>query len=615
MDEHYHDLARLARDDPGFRNRILQASQDLNTSKGTDASKAIHKVLKASHYNLGFLLPYLFPNFMGPKEPLSLSRRPFAFPIFAPLLYGFLVLKGSRQISKSTNLVAKQLAVTNLFNTVSVYMAPHTEHIRTYSNKLAEMYRNFRYAHPGKGMKNNQYYKEFASGGRIEIYRVLTSAAHMRGKTADELDFDEYQLFDIRLEGEISQLQRTSERPTTIYSGTSTTIDSPLEIRYQQSSGGVWMMRSPNGKDYIDCSDPKLVIKMIRKEGLTCPYTDRLIQDPLDGIWEHARPHLARDKNLLGLHIPQFLIPDFLTPQEWPKIFNYLRDYGDTRTLQEVGGISVEQGDREITMRDLQEMCDLPFADQEEIQKWAKVKPRYKVIISGCDWGGSDYQMARGAKTSYTVHVVIGVYGDGKIDILHMQRHSGMEYDEIASKIMKKHLELGGTAIASDYGAGYAYNTFLHRDPRVTPTKHFVWEYNAPYTAMIKKPQYQQFPTHFMLNKTESITQVLEALKKKRIRCFSWATAQPLLGDILNSFRVHAETRHGRQYFLHIRNPAKPDDTLHALNFAYVLARLILKEPMFDDPALRDYVMGALGQNVGSVNTNMQNFQNLVVSG
>lgn len=615
MSQHNHDFAKLAREDPVFRETIMQAIETVASVETRNRPRALMMALEACQYNTGFLLPWFFPHFGGPNSPMTLSRRPFAFPMYSMLTKGYLVVKGSRQISKSTNMSARQLMLTQLMPWASIYIAPHLDHIKTYATKLRDMERCFRYSLNTKGYRNNLQFKEYKLGSRIELHRVLTSASHMRGKTADELLYDEYQLFDIRLEAEIRQLQRNTTNPVTIYSGTSTTIDSPLENRFQKSSGGVWMMRSPNGKDFIDCSDGVQVLKMIRREGLTCPFTDRLITNPLDGEFAHAAPALL-DQNILGIHIPQFLIPDFLTPAEWPKIFNYLQDFGETRTLQEVGGIATEEGFKEISQKDMQAICTLPYRDIEQFRRAIKTKNPYRFIVSGCDWGGSDAQMSRLTKTSYTVHVILGVYGDGKMDILYMRRYSGMQYDEIAESILKAHADYGGTAIASDFGAGLAYNTYLHRDARVNPNRHFVWGYSPPYLPMIMRPQFQQFPAQYMLNKTESITQLFEAIKKQRIRCYAWDAASTFLDDFLNSQRVHAETRHGRQYFLHIRNSTKADDTMHAVNFAFVLARLLLKEPMFDDPNLRNYVNDQLNGSSGGLHTgNMADFRSMVVKG
>ena len=513
----------------------------------------------------------------------------------------------------STALCARQLAMTHLMPWSTNYIAPHAEHIKTYATRLHEMQTCFRYNTKRPGYRNNLYFKEFTGPSKIGINRVLTSAAHMRGKTCDELLYDEYQGMDIRLEAELQQLQRTSEFPVTIYSGTSTTIDSPLEHRFQQSSGGIWHMRSPGSNKFIDCGDADLAIKMIRPAGLTCPHTDKLITDPLNGHFEHQSAALA-EQNIIGIHVPQYLVPKFLEPAEWGKIYKYLKDFGEKRTLQEVCGIATEEGSREISQKDLQAICKLPFRTREDIQAHFKAKRNYRFIVSGCDWGGTDFEMAKLAKTSYTVHVVLGVHGDGTCDILHMHRYTGMNYDEIAALIVAKHIELRGDMICSDWGGGAAYNTFLHQDSRINPGRHFVFQYSAPYSLILTRPAHPHFPAHYLLNKTESITFLYEAIKSLRIKCYSWENAQSCLTDLLHSQRIHTETRQGKQYFLHIRNnPSLPDDTLHALNYAFTGARILLREPLFTDPQMKNYVqnlLNGLGSSPGA-----SRMADMVVSG
>ena len=601
--EKYIDVPERTRLDPEFRESLVAEMQHINASSTPAArSQAMLNMIKKCGYNIGLLLPWLFPNFAGPNAGMSLLTRPFAFPFFAYLLHGFLVLRGSRQIGKSTSFTARQLAMCKLLPWFSSYIAPHTEHIKTYALKLEEMKTTFRYWHRVPGVKDNMYLKQLRTPNglsQIGIYRVLTSASHMRGKTTDEILYDEYQLFDMRLEAELKQMQRVTKTPVTIYSGTSTTIDSPLESRFQESSGGIWHIRGPSGK-MINCGDAKTVLSMVREDGLYCPHSDRRIHNPQDGMFVHQSEHLL-DRNIIGLHVPQFIIPEFVTPLEWAKIYQYLKDFGEARFLQEVAGIPTENSSAEITQADLIAMCNLPFRTEADIQKHHKTNNKYRFVVSGCDWGGSDYEMAKQAKTSYTVHVMLGVSGDGACDILHMRRYPGMAYDEIASMIVQKHIELGGTMLLSDYGAGYAYNTFLHRDQRINPGKHFVLEYNAPYSPILSRVKNPHFPSHYLLNKTESITFLYEAIKSGRIKCFSWDAAQSCLLDLLHSRRVHAETRHGRQYFLHVRNnPSKPDDTLHALNFAFTGARLLLRERLFSDQAVHAYVQSVLGGAFGA---------------
>ncbi len=613
----YHDVATMARNDPGFRDRIDKLLTQLSTA--SRKQEVIADILRACNYNMGLLLPWFFPHFGGTNKGLSLAKRPFSFPLFSWVPYGFVVVRGSRQFGKSSSLSARQLVMTSGLAGpwTTTYIAPHQEHVKTYSLKLMDMQSAFRYYVRRTGYKNNQYLKSFPGPCLLQIYRVLTSAAHMRGKTSDEILYDEYQLFDMRLEAEIRQLQRISEAPMTFYCGTSTTIDSPLENRFQQSSGGVWMMRTRSnipGQEYVNCSDPKMVLKMVRPDGLTCPHTGLLIEDPTIGVLDHERPGML-EKKAIGIHVPQFIIPNFIRGREWSKIYDYL-NFGEGVFLQEVAGIPVEEGGKEITRRDLEEICTLPFSSREAIQKHVIKERPYRYVVSGCDWGGTDFAMASTIKKSYTVHAMLGVRGDGTRDIIHMHRYTGMDYDEIAQLIVQKHLELGGNMILSDYGAGYAYNTFLHRDSRIDVGRHFVLEYQAPYHPILMKPKNQQFPSHYLLNKTESITMLFDEIKKKNIRCYAWEAARTCLEDLLHSQRVHHESRHGRGYFLHIRNnPSLPDDTMHAINFALVGAKILMREPLFKDAALAQYIYGTVAGAHGVPGALQTNMRNMVISG
>jgi phage terminase large subunit GpA-like protein len=105
-----------------------------------------------------------------------------------------------------------------------------------------------RFYQKNKDLRQNLAYKEYANGSVVEMAYVLTSAAGIRGKSTDELLFDEYQNFDPELEVEVSQTQSASEMPITIYAGTSLTTDSALEARWNESSQGSWVMKCAHCK-------------------------------------------------------------------------------------------------------------------------------------------------------------------------------------------------------------------------------------------------------------------------------------------------------------------------------------------------------------------------------
>jgi len=294
-------------------------------------------------------------------------------------------------------------------------------------------------------------------------------------------------------------------------------------------------------------------------------------------------------ENQIGFHIPQIAIPDYAHDiVKWREIYRVFKKYDHKKFLQEVLGIPTEEGSREITLQDLKDICVLPEMP-ETLMKKAKAHA-YRHIVSGCDWGGSDYNPADKTKVSYTVHVIIGITQDWKIHILHMRQYSGMDYRTISHHILEDHKAYCGQALGADFGVGGAYNMLIRESGNVAVEKHLIFQYTGPDTSPVSKPTNSALFNHWTLNRTESITELFRAIREKEILCFPWGEAKDLLMDILNMYRIPAETAAGKTGFLYRRHGAKADDTLHALNFAYVIARLYMKHPIMHDKQL-EYTM------------------------
>ena len=545
-------------------------------------ANSMQTMLKKCNYNPGFLVPHFFPCY--PKQqPLSLAARPFSYSMFAMQVGGFTVVRASRQVGKSTSFGARQLMNAHMLpNYRSLYIVPHEEHRKTYANRLREMERAFTYKTHSATHRQNLNYKEYPNGSIIELIRVWTSADESRGKTTDELLFDECQHLDATLLPEIEQTQKASSIPTTIYAGTSLTVDTLLETRWLQSSQGVWMLRGSRG--WLNTGDQETVVSMIRRQGLCDPHTGRLL-DVRDGEYVHADRRALED-GYVGLHIPQVIIPDMVeSPIEWEKIWRAFVEYDRKKFLQEVLGIPTMEGSREITLDDLKGMCVLQDTEAQAIEKCRN--RYYKYVVSGCDWGGSDYNPADKTKLSYTVHVILGLTQSGKVDILYMRRYSSMSYREIAGSIMHDHVRFYGNAMATDFGVGAAYNMLIRE--QMPADKHFILAYTGPRAAPLSAPQGYGWFNQFALNRTESITKLFEAVRQPdpRIRCFNWGRAENFLMDLLNMYRVPVEnTSSGAGEFVYRRHGSKADDTLHAINFAYTLLRLAAGEPLVEDRGL-----------------------------
>jgi hypothetical protein len=250
-------------------------------------------------------------------------------------------------------------------------------------------------------------------------------------------------------------------------------------------------------------------------------------------------------------------------------------------------GIPTEEADREISQADLERIAVLKYSQEEILSRIRKGVYRY--VVSGMDWGGSDYNPAIKTKLSYTVHAVLGIRTDGIMEGLHFKRYSGLGYREIAQDIVDNHVRLGGHAMASDFGAGQAYNMLLREDPRVDPTKHIVFSYVGPSASPVSKPKGDHMFNQLSLNRTEAISSLYQTIKAPtpRLLFLRWTESAPYLLDFLNMYRVLTESpQTGGSSFSYRRHGSKADDALHAVNFAYALGRMLLGENLIADPAV-----------------------------
>jgi len=157
---------------------------------------------------------------------------------------------------------------------------------RRIKTKFRDLEKANRFYQKNSMLRQNLGYKEYANGSVVEMAYVLTSEAGIRGKSTDELLFDEAQNFDPDLELEVMQSQSASEMRITIYAGTSLGTDSMLEHKWSESSQGSWMMKCGCGH----WNTPLLehgALDMIQPQGPSCIKCGRL---PRAGRLRSLRP-------------------------------------------------------------------------------------------------------------------------------------------------------------------------------------------------------------------------------------------------------------------------------------------------------------------------------------
>lgn len=431
--------------------------------------------------------------------------------------------------------------------------------------------------------------------GMEEVWDIETEKHHTY--VADGIGSHNCQSMEPSIIPDILECNSKSPLPITLFTGTAMSTETLLEQEWQKSSQGVWHIKAGDGKTWLNMHDEETLLKVCdNPRGPTCPITGKLL-DVTDGRYVHGyRERL--DRGYIGLHVPQVIIKDNVdSPLQWQKLYRKRTDYDTNKFLMECCGIAIAEGMREITQADLERICDLKV-DKEDIRRRCE-RGYYRLIVSGCDWGGSDYNQAAKTKLSYTVHCMLGVAPNGTVDILHFNRYAGMDYKSIGEDIVANHVKYKGHVMASDYGVGAAYNAYMREHMPVM--SHFVAQLMPPSAAPLAPVKNSNLPNHVGINKTEAITNVFTDLKSGRIHAMAWDRMAQYLTDFLNVYRAPVDTEQGMTKFRWIRSATKADDALMAFAFAYVFVKMFLGEKLVEDRAFERYIMDVLtGSPMGS---------------
>jgi len=428
--------------------------------------------------------------------------------------------------------------------------------------------------------------------GEQEVWDIETEKHHTF--FANGIAVHNCQLFDPDLEVEVLETLNDSDIQSVLYAGTSTNFDSLLELRYQEGSQSTWQILLDDG-NVIDCGDPDAIIPYIGEYTMVDPTTKKKI-DPLRGYYRFNNPGALMDRNF-SVHIPQIINPDICnSPIKWNALYRTLvRD--PAKFVQEKLGIPQESASREITKADLQRMCrpDIVGSPAERLHRCRT--GFYKLIVSGVDWGGSDYNQMTKTKISSTVHFILGLTTDNQLHIINVKRHGGMDYKTIINLIAADHSRFNATSIATDFGVGETYHELMRSHPVFNTGRHVIFHYTGPRSSICSVMKGALSNT-MNLNRTETLSALFLAISmpEPMILAPSWDEMEDYLSDFLNIHRIlqEKEGEGGQRQFLYHRVASKTDDTVHAANFAFSLIRLVYNQILLADNNARALIRAAV---------------------
>lgn len=470
-----------------------------------------------------------------------------------------------RQIGKSLNLSRSEiLDMISIPQFQILYVAPLQQQTQRYSTlyvseaiQSCELARTLQSGDLEGVLSDSKILKtvghqSFATGAGIQLTYAKTSSDRARGIYADRIDFDEIQDQLVDNIPIVSESLTASKWGVRRFTGTAKTADNTIERYWQQSSQSEWSMRcSACGLWNFPTEDGK-VLDMIQADGIHCVKCGAKL-NPRNGVWVPAYPD--RMNSFRGFHIPQIVIPAITENQNnWAKVLRKVMTLPISLIMQEVLGISYSVGARLITQADIIRQSTLPpIAD---IQKNLK---KYVMTVSGVDWGGAE-------QSSFTVHTILGIRSDGKLDVIWARRFVGFNPDEMLTEIAKAHRFYKCAMMAADYGMGFDKNVMLSNRFNIPIVQIMLCRQNKLLSYSPTLGQHR-----WTVDKTTALELLFLAIKYGRVFFPPPAEFDIYTKDLLSPFEQVTETGGMSTRFFN-RDPAQPDDFCMSLCFAAMLA-------------------------------------------
>ncbi len=486
--------------------------------------------------------------FRSPAQRAHFFWRP-AVPARSTTRPRRIVLRCSRQVEKTTficNAVAHACVTKPGVHVVVVF--PRQEQALVFAkSRLLPMIEESpvlrRLLLGPKNRRPQVTHMRFANKSEVYIRAAYHTADAVRGVDADYLLIDEYQ--DIA-GGDLPVLEETlshSQHRRIILTGTPKTIDNHLEDAFNRTTANEWRLRCQCGESVV------LDEQCLGPQGPVCPTCEASLEGR-QGLWVPRNPASTWGDGFTLNHLatPWLNYPDLLERRE---------SYDPAMFRNECLGLPSYLGDHIVTRAEVEACCgQTPMA-----ARLTDVPAAYRRhLIAGVDWGGG--------AVSRTVLVIGYMRDDDHFVVVRLERYPAREEpDEVLQAITRCCQQFRVPFIAADgAGNGSVYNNLLLNGlPKLAAL------YAMFYVVSDQQPrQYKGRLWNWSVGRTPSIGMIFTRVKKQRIRFPRLADCASFLDEI---WCETAEYDQHQRTIKYTHPESQPDDTLHAINYAAMLAR------------------------------------------
>lgn len=467
----------------------------------------------------------------------------------------------SRQVGKSTTqaaVIASRCAVYP--QNSALYVAPRGEQVSMFSNqRFRPMCEESPAFSPWIDPANNLWQvksRMFSNGSKINFKSCYLDADGIRGITARILAIDEIQdiLSDAIPVIESVQVRFPEDR-VRLYAGTHKTTSNGLNRRYVHSSQFEWIVPCRNGsckfENYLDES-------VIAEDAYRCARcSEELVMT--DGRWTPLAPEYL-DK-CWGFRVTQIMVPflrhkDVKAVRDDPQVSRQ-KYYNETL------GLPYDEGTLCLTRKNMQDACG--DTGMWRLDQIAEMAARGVPLF-----GGVDYGTGLGTNPSWTV-LCIGHYGsDEKFHVLYLHRCTGGESDLNSQPALIDSIfsRAGVRWACFDWGFGADKNARL--------CSEFGWNrygqnrllMEVMYTRQGLEAKWDSTGERYHVDRSKSMGLLIDHIREGRVVFPNVESMEPYIEDFTTIFMEYNDTKNTTRY-----DHDLPDDTFHAVNYAYMAAR------------------------------------------